>query len=481
MNRTRTIRLGWRTGGMALLACVALAGLPTLITTENLPVMAPIWAVVGGTVLFVSVLRFRQRTIPFSEIGLVYVAIVALYALYPLVGFVLNGLAYTPFNDIRLSSAQPTPTEIGRIGWYYVVHLLSFIVTYLCVRGRLMRKSVRFDSPGRNTLLALGTLYLGIELFLLAVDRAFDLSASTYAGSYLIFSRLPPGLAQVVFLLTGARLTVELALLAGFFCYYGKYRLLVWTWLVWMTVATFVRLGSRTELMLLLAAAILLYHTLVHPVPLRIMAGGGLLLLAMFVLLGMLRTGWLSSDASVVLNPFAYDSEFETIFGNAFHLNQLRAAGTIGSLPQGFYLSDILINIPRQLIPFEKSFPAEWYVNTFFPVYAAQGGGLAFGTISESVLGWGWLDLAARGAALGFLLAQVHRYYVRHRPSFWLFVFYIWLDTQIYQSCRTTTFFPVYLFLYRFFWVVVLAKFLAAVFKLIPRGQRRTVVGPALE
>lgn len=106
---------------------------------------------------------------------------------------------------------------------------------------------------------------------------------------------------------------------------------------------------------------------------------------------------------------------------------------------------------------------------------------MAFGTISESVLGWGWLDLAARGAALGFLLAQVHRYYVRHRPSFWLFVFYIWLDTQIYQSCRTTTFFPVYLFLYRFFWVVVLAKFLAAVFKLIPRGQRRTVVGPALE
>ncbi len=448
-----------------------------VVTAENVPVMAPILSVVAGSTFFVWILWLRQRKLPVSEIGFVYVAVVTVYALYPLVGYIVNGLTYTPFNDNRLVNARPVPTEVGKIGWYYVVHLLAFIVVYLLVRGKLRQRPIRFDRPGRETLLVLAGLYLSISVFLFVVDRLFGLSAQTYLESYLIFSRLPPGIAQTVFLLSGVRFTVELALLALLFCYYRKYRVLIWACLLWVAVTTFVNLGSRTELILLLAATFFLYHTLIRPVSFSFMATGGFVLLAVFILLGMLRTGWLTSDSALTLNPFAYASEFETIFANAYHLAQLRAAETAPNLPNGFYLTDLLINVPRQLLPFEKTTPAEWYVSTFYPVYAAQGGGLAFGTVSESLLGWGWLDLAARGAALGFILALIHRYYVRRRSSFWLFVFYIWLDTQIYQSFRNTTFSPLYLFLYRFLWVMVVVRLASAMLRLIPQDKSRTLIG----
>ena len=89
-------------------------------------------------------------------------------------------------------------------------------------------------------------------------------------------------------------------------------------------------------------------------------------------------------------------------------------------------------------------------MNRFFPEYAAIGGGLAFGTISELILTGQWLAALVAGAALGFCFATLHRFYTHRVGSFWIFVLYVWVTTLSYQSFRNSTFHLLVLFTYRF-------------------------------
>ncbi len=441
-------------------------------TDQNLPVMLPLTAATGSALFFFWVLWHQRRGgVPFFEIGAVYVAVVSLYTLYPLTGFILNGLNYTPFNDARLFLAQPAPQEIGLVGWYHVVHLVSFVVVYTLVRRRLPREQTRVLKFDRVIPLIAVLFYVAISAFFLFLGLFYNLSASTYLESYLVYQRLPLILAQFAGHLGGTRLTLELVILAALFSNYRKYRLLIMSWLVLVMLVTFLRLESRTELVLLILSAATMYQHLVKPVSLWVIIVVGLLGLSLFILLGLMRSGLSLSQLTSGYNPFTSSSEFETIFANAYDLNRLKAMRMISDLPPTFYLSDFLALVPQQFIPFAKISPSIWYLNTYYPEFAAAGGGLAFGTISESVLGGGWIDLAGRGAVLGFILAQVHRYYT-FRSSFWAFIFYVWMTVLVYQLFRNTTFYLLVLFFYRFLPVMLGGKLLSFILRGSVRHHR---------
>ena len=148
----------------------------------------------------------------------------------------------------------------------------------------------------------------------------------------------------------------------------------------------------------------------------------------------------------------------------------MRTAGEIEELPLAFYASDILAVVPQQLLPFAKLNPGSWYVEAYYPRFAEIGGAFAFGTVAESIVGWGWIDLIMRGAVLGAGLALMHRYFVNRAGSFWTFILYTWLTVQAYQLFRGSTFYLLPMFLYRFLPVVVALKILA------PLGERQRAV-----
>jgi hypothetical protein len=125
--------------------------------------------------------------------------------------------------------------------------------------------------------------------------------------------------------------------------------------------------------------------------------------------------------------------------------------------------------VPQQLLPIEKISPSVWYVNTFYPIYAAMGGGFVFGSITESVLGGGWVDAVGRGAALGLLMAQIHRHHARGGGKFWSFIFYTWATVSAYQSFRTTTFVLAGYAVYRFLPMAIGVSLLASVLRAMPR------------
>jgi hypothetical protein len=430
--------------------------------TKTQPVTTPLSVALLVSTLFYWVLWRRGRhVVPWFEIGAIYVAAVTLYTVYPLLGFLAIGGNYSITNDSRLWQLQPSSRQVGAIAWLYVSHLAAFVLVYLSVRGRLPRIKRPLRVPSLGVFIAVGALYLVIQAFTIIVGLFYDTSASTYLETYLVYRRLPLLLAQAFNHLNGMKHALAMVLLAALFSRYPRSRSVIMWWILVTALITVTRLASRTDLVLLIMASAMMYQLTVRPLSFRFVSAVALVGLAGFTAFGVLRNA--SLPAGSWFNPFVYASEFEILMGNAVDLAQKQATGSLGILPDGFHWADLTGLVPQQLAPFEKVDPADWYVSTFYPIYAAQGGGLAFGTIAESVLTGGWVSAAARGAALGVCFAEVHRFYMRHSSRYWVLAFYVWLATLSYQSFRNRTFVLLLLFVYRFLPVVITVKVLVTV------------------
>jgi oligosaccharide repeat unit polymerase len=437
-----------RRWGWAAIPVVATIMMGAVASERNLPVLGPLLVMLWIAAVFYGSLRGQART-AVIEIGTVYTGIVVLYALFPLVAYLVNGLEYTPTNDSRLFAYQPLPREVAGIAWLYVLHLASFVAVYRIVRGRVAFRPQNFRLPGRVRTISLVSAFLALVAYFWLLGLAFDLSASDYSETYLLYARLPQLVAQVTNHLGGIRFTVGVALLTILFANFRKFRWWIAAALVGVAAVTFLRLRSRTEFVLLFVAAAILYHWLVRPISERGLLTAGAAVTGLFLVAGVLRGGILRSEYAVGWNFFAYINEFEVLFGNAYDVAQLKADGLIDHLPLGFVLSDVFALVPQQLLPAVKVNPADWYVNRFYPEFAAGGAGLAFGTLSESILFGGWLGVVLRASGLGLILAFVHRWCATRRASFWPIIIYLWATLQIYQAFRSTTFCLVAFFVYR--------------------------------
>jgi hypothetical protein len=219
-----------------------------------------------------------------------------------------------------------------------------------------------------------------------------------------------------------------------------------------------------------------MYHRLVRPIPNWAIVGGAGGAIVGFTMLGLIRAG-VGGDARLV-NPFLHTTEFDVLFGNAVELARAVKRNTLGQVPVALHFADLAALVPQQFVPFVKIEPAAWFANRFYPQYAAMGGGLAYGTIAEAMIGGGSFGAAARGAALGAVFAAIHTFYARRARSYWAVVFYVWATSLCYQSYRATTFLFLTMFVYRFLPVVVLVKALTTMLdRFAPGGSRPTVTG----
>jgi hypothetical protein len=421
--------------------------------------------------------RRRRGSVPWFEIGAVYVTVVTLYMAYPLIGFLALGQTYTPLNDGRLYMMHPDAESIGRIGWLYVCHLASFAGMYLLTRGRLAGGMRALPRPPLSILVAIAVVYVGIEGFNTALGLFYDTSSDSYLATYLVQRRLPLIFAQLTNHLNGIVYVLAVMLMAALFTRFPASKPLIAVWLTLVGVITIVKFGSRTQFVLLLQAATIMYDSLVQPIRPRLILTMAAVGLTCFIAFGAIRNGAFGNEAAT-LNPFSYSNEFETLFANAVHLDSVRSS--LGPLPLAFYFADFAALVPQQVAPFTKIDRGDWYVNRFFPEYAAMGGGLAFGTIAESVFLGGWLAALVAGGALGFCFGKLHRVYSRYANSFWLFVLYVWTTTLAYQSLRAGTFALLVLFAYRFVPAVIFVNLLAlalraTIFRVRPLSSAATV------
>ena len=460
---------------IAVLTSLGLAGSLIAHDPAMTPVILPMCTAVCMGALFIVSLSAAGQVTPVADIGAWYVLIGTVYTVFPLAVFLIIGGQYTPLNDNRLLALQPGPATVGRIGWMYVVHVAAFAITYRMVRGRRVPRAPVVRSVPKSTF-TIAVVFWAIIAMVTLVSGLSMVSASSYVESYSAAAALPLGLRQFLRLTHGMQFILTVTILIGLFSRYERRRWLITAWLAFQVFRSLLVVGERTGLVLSFSVCVILYHVMVRPIRARTAFSLAAVGLTAFLAYGVFRTfRTLNSPEDFAVGPSG--GEFESMFGNAVDLDMKVAAGEIKDLPFSFYTSDIVAAIPSQVLPFDKVDLSDWYVSRFYPSAKERGAGFAFGVVAESIIGFGWIDLVARGAILGLLFAKLHGLFRRRGERLWVTVLYIWATVWCYQAFRGTSLMLLPVFLQQFIPTVLLIECVRAV--LAGAAPRRS--NPAFE
>jgi hypothetical protein len=403
--------------------------------TTRMPVVLPLLAIIAVAAAFVGALTLRNGALPFFEIGALYLAMVALYAAFPLLGNLLSDGIYTELSDARmLSYGVPSAAEIGDLAWLYFAYLVTFAITYMLARGGGRVDGRTIPRPPASILVAC-LIFLGAsEMFNVYIRIAYDLRPTNYAESYLVINQLPLAVRQINALTVAGAYVAKLGILLFLFLDYRKNRKWIALWLLAAIGSAFLEPNAeRSGLLLILLAAAILYNYVVKPIRTPAIIAMAVTGFSIYMALGILR----NFGAARFVNPFGF-TDFDGIFANAFDLLKRKQAGEVHLPLTTLYFGDIFALVPQQFLPFEKFGAAEWYMREFYPKAYAEGGGAAFGAVAEGIVGLGLVDLIWRAALLGVALATAHRR-VSSRPTFWWMLFYAWTAVYAYHSFRAST------------------------------------------
>jgi hypothetical protein len=414
--------------------------------------------------------KFRDGA-PLS-VGLIYALILFVYATYPIAIYLLLGGYYTPLNDARLYSEQPTPDTVNKIGWYYSIYLATFVAAYVAAGHRSSFIEHRLIEVRKSTVWAVFVVMLLLRLTSISIQLLWAQRGDDYLASYLKYSHLPLLAQQIIGHVDGIGVVASIAAVVVSCADWRRYRWLVGSWILGECLVLLMGLGSRTQVALLCLALLVSYHWLHRRLSLSVIAAWSGLLLVAFLGVGFLRAASISGAPGVATEVLAGSSEFEALFANAVDLDRIDQAGDLdrGELGLAPYTGGFVGLIPRQLLPFEKMDLASWYVQTYYTGFAEAGGGLAFGAIAESIAGAGVFDILWRALLAGVFFAWVDRMLTRERLSVWAFVFYVWIISSCYQVFRGGTFALVPLFVYRFLPAIGLMAVLADILQAAGRG-----------
>ncbi len=408
---------------------------------SGLPVLLPLVFILAVESAFLHLLRRGGQRVNFFELGVFYSGVVLIYSVFPCVEFLFGGLSFSVLSDYRLYRANPSPAEVAPVLWYYAIYLAAFAVAYQFFRSPEPVEPRPVSGMSRKLLWLLVATYGCTYVFFAALKTIWHLrTPDTYSDTYLLYSNLPAAVQFFANHMVGIALLLQLALMAYLVLNYEKYKRYIYVWLAVELVGIAIfGVGSRTELMVLLLSFAVTYSTFVKRLSLRIVSSIALALVVFFIALGIARAAS-SGIGDGNYSFFGSSNEFDALFANAYDLQQMKYAGKVEDVVPQIYFVDLTRMLPDTFFPSIHLDPSQWYVQNFYPEYANQGGGFAFGAISESIVGFGWFDVIWRGLLVGWAFGAIQRMYMNGNGSYWSYAFYLWAIVFSYQTFRVTTF-----------------------------------------
>lgn len=383
---------------------------------------------------------YRARRIEaggFFDLGVVFAGIIFVYAWFPMIGLILAQNGYGGLQDQRVLDDIPTSEEIVIIGGHYLMFLVGFALMYGWRRSAVPPSVVPLKGNWPQVLatvlaagLVLSVNFLGRRL--LGIE-----GAESYIDSYTQFRQFPLVVQQIMSSLAQIEFSACLAVVVLMIAWKPRFH-------KYVAIAVFVSLlsamfsgGSRTFGFLLAFAYLICFSIYVRrlkAIHLLFLAGLGL---ALFVFAGVFRA---DGGFDAFMTTLFQGGEFLSLFINSVDLLRHSADAAVVDLPWQLHWVDFLRLIPQQVLGFEKVDPAVWYVKTYYPVFYDAGGGLAFGAIAESVVGFGITEAFVKGALLGVAYAFVANRCISGRIAPLKVFIYVWFVVMSYQAVRDTTF-----------------------------------------
>ena len=443
------MRIKNRTTPVVLLALLLSTFALAFMTADQRYVAVPGLACVVMMLWLWMRLWDRDHKIPFFDVGVVCALATLVYTVYPLVNYWVDGLQFGILSDSRLNSYGISPAELGFFHFRHVLYLFSFVVFYSVFRGRGTIVVGNVTTPSRSTrqvIFLFFVLLTGYFFFLqLTTGVNFNTSyeSEAYAKNIAALASLPLPLLQISGKLAGILFVFKLALLFIVVsrCRQRRWLIVLLVWIAAEIIQAFILKGARTGLVLFLIATALLYHRMIKPLSMKFLITSGISLFIFFIFVGLYRAyidfaslqGSLSQTNAGILSG---SNEFQALLGTAYDVLQQKEAGAY--LPWYLYLNDfITILPPQQIMPFEKVAASEWYLREIG--ISGTGQGFMWGVITQSIIGLDWIELALRGALLGYILARFHRWYLKHQSGFLATLLYIYFCLKVYYTFRNTT------------------------------------------
>lgn len=376
----------------------------------------------------------KNRAAGVPDIGIFLGFFVLLYGFLPLLGIYLAERGIGEILDSRFEYGMYSEDQIQSVGLAYFLFLLGFSVAYRCTR----RYAVAPQALRLPQLREVKTAAYGL-VAVFAIDFAVRTLANvpvaaSYIESYTVLRNLPLILQQLIAVAERLQFSFFLTLMVFSIARNPRMHRL-WLVVVALVLAqAAVAGGSRSGAALCALSYTLCYTILVRRIRPSTWVMIALAGVAAFLVAGTIRGGVSETTAISGLQS----GEFASVFINAVDIMSRKAQ--LGDFGIPLYSLDLARVVPQQLLWFEKLDPSVWYVSTFYPDFALAGGGLAFGAITESFVGFGAWEALVRGILLGLVAAFVVNRLLRARLTPMAVVAYIWLFVMSYQSIRDTTF-----------------------------------------
>jgi hypothetical protein len=396
-----------------------------------------IWAVVG----FVFTLSAnRDRRTPADDIGVLWLIVLAMYSTLPPLSWMLQGGSYSFLNLYRLYILQPTSEEITQLLSIALAYVLAFAFVYL-----LLSRHIPPGDATRHRFIikpyltaAFGIVVAFQATMLLMRVGGFIRTPESYYDSYLVVQELPLAFRQILRIGGGIASVSLIVILVGALQRWPRQRHLFILYIA-LILLSFDPKGPRSGMMIGCLSSAIAWHVLIRPIPLRWWITASICGLILFTALGILRALESPGDLSELTMEGSGLGEFDALWANAIELLQARESGWL-DVPSAARFGEFWAFVPSQLLPFDKMSVSDWFLETFYPLYQAEGGGWAFGAIGQAVIGDGILEAGLRGSVLGAILALVMKWYRSSAASWWRLPLYLYLLIFIYQSIRDTTF-----------------------------------------
>lgn len=401
-------------------------------------------------------IRYQYPYFPLSDIGFIYVGTILLYLLVPTLKFIVSGYEWGIFSDARLQLLNPNQSDLVPLLLNFNVYTIAFGATYIYFLKRAKIPIYPLIASRVNAT------HLFILLLLLFVTRFLFANAIGASGEYgekvTSVSTLPLLVRQIYFFVQSFVFGVGFITITVASFQYQKHKLVFWLVLGMFVIPPIATLGSRHEAFTFILLATVLYNSFVRTIPTLKIAFGGIILLSGMLILGFVRS---YTDGGSI---FLAANEFEAMFATFYEI----LASPPPSPPLAVYFSDFLALFPQQLLPFDKLDPGTWYMKQYFPEIADENPeiGFGFGVISEAAIGLGVLELALRGALLGFLFASLsNRFNGRNRNLLYAFI-YLFCVVTVFRTFRASSFELIRSVVFNIVPAII-------IYKLLPMGRRR--------
>jgi len=395
-----------------------------------------IWTVVIG--VYTRAMR-RDGRAPIDDIGVLWLGIFALYATLPPVSWLLQGGEYSPWAG-RLFQLQPETSEVVSLLNIALAYIFGFSLVYIVLLKRVDRPVAKAQAYIGSAKMAgafvivLAASLIGVLIGKMGIIR----SAESYSDSYRVIAELPLGLRQLLKMLGNFSSVATLVLLVALLQRWPRYS---WLFIFYMLsiLVSISPEGSRTEVATGLFGIVIAWHVLIRPIPTVWLLPAGVFGLLAFLLFGILRNfGSLTSFGDQGLGNVGA-GEFDTLWANAVELWQAKQSGVVYA-PFAARFGEFFAFVPSQMLWFDKLDLSNWFLDNFHPIFKAYGGGLAFGAISQAVIGDGIVEAIIRGAILGTILSWIMKWVRMPTKVWWRFPLLLYILIWNYQLVRYSTF-----------------------------------------